>query len=263
MKIGKDIEDVYIQDYLEYLRVEKHNLRQGEYGRYADTTIRRKITSIRRFYKILTDQQIIRKNLANELPPLPVGKKQQHSIKTLDLQSVRTLLDAPNQSSLIGVRDKTILSVMVLAGLSVSEVHLLNLDDVSIEEQTLTVTGRCSRKRIVNLTGPVTKQIQKWLTVRVLLGNTNPAVFTSTRSHKGDSGIRRLSRRTLRQVVDRHLKSTDLKSPGVSCQTLRNTFAVLGLDNGARLVDVSNMLGISNQTAKAYETFSKMALGHS
>jgi integrase/recombinase XerD len=182
-------------------------------------------------------------------------------VKFLPLDIIRKLLAAPDVCKPIGIRDRAILAFMALHGLRVSEVRQLNVADVNLEAGTVQVLGRGGKPRVVFLTEPTRKVVGAWLATRRLMQVDDPALFitlhwTSGRAEPGQ----RISTRGLRQLVDAYMETIGVKWPGVSCQALRNTCAVLSLEAGESLSAISEAIGNNLASTRALARLAEMVL---
>ena len=133
---------------------------------------------------------------------------------------------------------------MLMHGLSVAEVCTLDLTDVDLQANTLRVTGRRGRVRTVELTAQTAAVFRRWLAARALLKPDTPALFVSLHWTAGRSRPgQRISVRGAREVVRGYLAQVGVTTPGVGCQALRRTYAVLTLTAGADLRAVAVSLG--------------------
>ena len=162
----------------------------------------------------------------------------------LSVEQVRQLLAAIDLGRPIGVRDRALLALMALHGLSVGEVQRLDVSSVDLGNGTLQVLGRCGKPRTVFLTIATNQVMGAWLAVRQLVDAGCPAVFISLQWTMGRAQPgRRVSTRGLRQVVDGYLQMIGVHATGGSCYILRRTYAMLGLEAGASVSDIAASLG--------------------
>lgn len=131
-----------------------------------------------------------------------------------------------------GPRDSAMLGLMLLAALRVSETASLTWDRVGPE--SLTVTGKGGRTRVV----PMLPQLSNLL---------------SRLKRGGDNRVIGLTMRGVQEATNRHLEILGLKRAGVSCHSLRHSWATMAVIAGAPLESVRAFLGHSSvQTTQVY-----------
>jgi site-specific recombinase XerD len=136
-------------------------------------------------------------------------------------------------------------------GLRVEEIVNLNRDDVSLggDLPTLTVTGKGSKTRRIHLIERSAAALSAWLDIRQAQPGEQ-AVFVSIGNR--DRG-RRLTTRAVRYMVDSYLDQAGLKADGISCHSLRHSFATWSLAGGAKLTAISGAMGYSSiETTQVY-----------
>lgn len=139
----------------------------------------------------------------------------------------------------MGIRDRAILETLYSAGLRVSELVGLSLEDVDLDSGTAIVRGKGKRERLAILGKHAQLAIANWLSLRkVLLDQRNrsaEAVFLNK------SGTR-LTTRSVGRLVAKYLAEAGL-DPRTSPHTLRHSFATHLLDRGADIRSVQELLG--------------------
>jgi site-specific recombinase XerD len=168
-----------IATYISYLQGDEHSPASGQCVRYAPSTVYRKVSIIRRLFNVLYQRGLIRRNPAAQvsLPHVDMQKRVQDM--HLSVEQVRQLLAAADLGRPIGIRDRALLALMALHGLSVGEVQRLDVSSVDLGDGTLQVLGRCGKPRTVFLTAATNQVIGAWLAVRQLVDAGCPAVFIS------------------------------------------------------------------------------------
>jgi integrase/recombinase XerC len=202
---------------------------------YARTTIARRLAAVRSWCRFLCRQGVLESNPALGLRGPRQEKKLPHFISREDM--VR-LLESPSSDDPLGLRDRALLETLYSAGLRVSELTGLNLDDVDLEAGLATVRGKGRRERLALLGPPATQAIRTWLDARTALGPraaAQPALFLN----KNGS---RLSTRSVARQLEKYLLLAGL-DPAASPHTLRHSFATHMLDAGADIRSVQELLG--------------------
>jgi integrase/recombinase XerC len=203
---------------------------------YAKTTIARRLAAVRSFGKYLCREGVLASNPALALRGPRKDKKLPHFLTVAD---VKTLLAVPPEGRPLGRRDRAILETLYSAGLRVSELVGLNLDDVDLTDGVVVVRGKGKRERLALLGGAARDALAAWLTDRAALlaerRRENPAVFVN------QSGGR-LTTRSVGRLLAKYLKLAGL-DPRTTPHTLRHSFATHMLDAGADIRGVQELLG--------------------
>lgn len=195
-------------------------------------SLARHLSAVRRFHFFLTEEGICPENITDmaETPRL-----QRRLPRWLSSEEVERLLQAPDSSNAAGVRDVALLELFYACGLRISELAVLPLKHVYLEESSLRIYGKGSKYRVVPLGRTALDKIQGWLPLRSHWAGRDDALFI------GPSG-RRLSRTTIWRLVKRYAAVAGIPQ-NVAPHMLRHSFATHLLDHGADLRAVQEMLG--------------------
>jgi len=214
-------------------------------ARYARRTVARKLSSLRSFFEYLQREQITDTDPAMALgtPKLP-----RNLPETLSADVVSALLDAPDPSKPLGIRDRAILELLYATGIRVAELCGLDLGDLDLVQGQVKVMGKGSKQRILPIHRLAISRLDGYLSeARGTLGPApeESAVFLNrcgTRLSTG--GVRRMLKRQL-EVIG--------ADPGIHPHVLRHTFATDLLDAGADLRSVQELLGhVALSTTQIY-----------
>ena len=158
--------------------------------------------------------------------------------KILSEAQVEALLSAPDDSTPLGLRDRTMLELMYASGLRVSELVGLGVLDVSLNDGVLRVLGKGAKERLV----PFGEVARQWL--RRYLAESRPAILGGQQS--GDlfvtargSGMTRVM---FWVIVKKQAEAAHITAP-LSPHTLRHAFDTHLLNHGADLRAVQMLLG--------------------
>jgi integrase/recombinase XerC len=203
---------------------------------YAKATVARRLAAVRSWCRFLCRQGTLTVNPADGLRGPRQDKKLPHFLSAADL--VR-LLEAPSADNPLGLRDRAILETLYSAGLRVSELTGLNVDDVDLAEALATVRGKGKRERLALIGPPALAALQRWLAERpgVAAGRARPqkALFLNKNGT-------RLTSRSVARMLEKYLPLAGL-DPRTSPHTLRHSFATHLLDAGADIRSVQELLG--------------------
>lgn len=199
-----------------------------KYG-FDKTTVARKLSSLKSFFKTLKKMGLIAENPADVIK---TPKKKKHLPGFLTYEQVEESLKIEDP------RDSAIMEVLYSCGLRASELTGLNLDDVDLQQEEIRVMGKGGKERILPLGRRASEAILKYSRCR--------------KSYQGDRGVktplflnyrgRRLTTRSLQRIVRKHLLRV-ARSSGTNPHILRHSFATHLLERGADLRAVQELLG--------------------
>lgn len=195
----------------------------------ARKSMARKLAALRSFFKFLCHKEIIQVNPVQRVASPKLGRKLPHF---LYLDQVWGLLNAPDETDLLGCRDKVILELLYGSGLRVSELVSLNRDNIDLDSGIVRVWGKGQKERVVPMTYYAVQAIQTYLGRRA---DQNPILLLN---YQGT----RLSERSVRRILDKLVSKISLEQH-VHPHMLRHSFATHLLDGGADLRSVQELLG--------------------
>lgn len=182
----------------------------------------RKTSSLRMFYKFLTNQKHLMAVSPLQQLESPKLKKSLPKYLTLE-QSIELLntIDGPNKE-----RDYCIITLFLNCGMRLSELVGINLTDIRKDSSVVRITGKGNKERIVYLNDACKAAIQQYLAVRPREGlKDRNALFISKQR-------KRISPKTVQYIVKKYLAEIDLKGGGYSVHKLRHTAATLMYQHG-------------------------------
>ena len=205
---------------------------------YSKATTARKLATMRSFYKYLVRTEKIN---SSPVSVIRTPKLDKRLPKFLDVQQIDALLETPDTQTLLGARDKAILETIYSAGLRISEVVSLNIEDLDEFGGALRIRGKGKKERLAPLGTKAIEAINSYMNMRSdLLGDASrkgPLFINRTR--------KRLSDRSVRRKLDKYLLMAGIPTH-VSPHALRHSFATHMLNAGADLRSVQEMLGHQN-----------------
>lgn len=216
----------------------------------ATATVTRMITSLRRFHQFLRQE---RYTDHDPMQHIDTPKKEQKLPSTLSLEEVERLLETPDTSKLLGIRDRAILEVMYATGMRVSELIGLKLGDLHLSLGLLQTIGKGDKERIIPLGDYAIEWVQRYLDeVRPLLVKKPTEMHLFVNNH-GNGLSRQGIWKNLKQIVREAGITKD-----VTPHTLRHSFATHLLENGADLRTVQELLGHADiSTTQIYTHITK------
>ena len=222
-----EAEQLNISNYIAYLQQE---------GR-SGSTLSRNLASLKNFYAYLVSSGFLESSPVVDVH-IDRGEKKLPGILTG--REIELLLAQPQASDLKGCRDKAMLEIMYATGIRVSELIDLNLEDVNIEMGVI----RCNtakKSRMIPLYPAAKRALSAYLRdVRGLL----VADLDETALFVNISGVR-MSRQGFWKIL-KHYQSTAHIDKEITPHTLRHSFAVHLLENGADLGSVQELMGHSD-----------------
>jgi integrase/recombinase XerC len=201
-------------------------------------TISRKVAALRSFYRYLLREGVVAVNPA-ELIQLPRCEK--YIPVVLSADEMLALLQVKFAEDAAGRRDRAVIELFYSAGIRLSELTGLNLEDVRFQEGLVKVRGKGRKERIVPFGRKALQAIEAYLQKRPELikngtgGKGEEALFLSTRG-------KRMNPRGVARVVQRVVRQSGIGRK-ISPHALRHTFATHLLDAGADLRSIQEMLG--------------------
>ncbi|BDR60458.1 site-specific tyrosine recombinase XerD [Lactobacillus xylocopicola] len=218
----------------------------------ATSSISRMISSLRKFY-----QWLVRQNMQKLNPMLEIDSpKKDHRLPVaLSEEEVTRLLDQPEISQKLGLRDRALLETLYATGIRVSELINLEFNDLHEDLRLVKVFGKGSKERLIPISDVALSWIKQYqVLVRdpllLKVGQNNDHIFLNNR---GGS----LTRQAVWQIIKRYCVQAGINK-NVTPHTLRHTFATHLLENGADLRVVQEILGHSDiSTTQIYTNLSQ------
>ncbi len=205
---------------------------------YSKATTARKLATLRSFYKYLVRTEQID---SSPVSVIRTPKLDKRLPKFLDIQQIDTLLEAPDTQTLLGARDKAILETIYSAGLRISEVVSLNIEDLDEFGGAVRIRGKGKKERLAPLGTKAIEAINLYVNMRndLLEATLRKGPLFINRTGK------RLSDRSVRRKLDKYLPMAGIHTH-ISPHALRHSFATHMLNAGADLRSVQEMLGHQN-----------------
>lgn len=233
----------------------KMRLYLGELDRagYARRTVSRRLSSVRSLFAYLVAEGLTTSDPSSVLstPKIPVRLP-----KVIPADVLKLLLEAPDDSSVVGIRDRAVLELLYATGARVSEISSLGLADIDLAQGQIVLMGKGSKQRIV----PVHRVCVNRLRAYILSGR--PALAkTSSDSHLFLSirGLQ-LSSDAIRRLFAKYVRTAG-GTAGLSPHAMRHTFASHLVEAGADLRTVQELLGhVALSTTQIYTHLSMKRL---
>lgn len=211
----------------------------------ANSSILRSLATLRCFYS-----HMIENGLINEDPTLNLDlpKSDRPQIEILNQKETETLLDQPECKDFKGYRDKAMLELLYATGLKVSELINLNVCDISLEESYITCGN--TKKREVPLGSMAAEALKNYM------GSARTKMFFDTSEKDAlflNQNGKRLTRQGFWKIIKGYKEKANINKE-VTPHTLRHSFAVHLIENGADVGAVKEMLGHTALSTTKYYT---------
>lgn len=213
------------------MRVLAQRLRSGLHV----STLRRQISSLRRFCAWLRREGMLS---SDPLLTLTTPRQSIRLPNVLSEQEVKALLEAPDDRTPLGLRDRSMLEMLYASGLRVSELASMELTNVNFRQGLVRVCGKGGKDRLVPLGDAALDWLRQWCNGprREWCKASQPAEVFISRRGQG------LTRQAIWHRINAYAKKLGL-AQRLSPHKLRHSFATHMLDHGADLRVVQLLLG--------------------
>jgi integrase/recombinase XerD len=228
-KSSADLKEASNTDVVAYLLALKND------GKSA-ATVNRKTASLRMFYNFMTELSYVGGNPTINIKSPKITRKEP---EYLSIEEVDRLLSLPGDS-IKGVRDKAILEILYATGIRVSEIIEANIEDVNLRMGFITCTGEHGKARIIPMGRPARAAIEEYIF------EARPKFARNGEEGSQALFVNYMGERITRQGLWKLLKEYAVQAEmngRVTPQTLRNSFAVHMIQNGADLKSLQELLG--------------------
>lgn len=201
----------------------------------APASISRNLAAIRSFFNYLTTENLLGEDPAKDLDSPKLSKKLP---KIITVAEVEELLNQPDETDKIGIRDRAMLELLYASGLRVSELISLEVDDVNLDLGFLRCQGKGSKERIVPLGKMAIHYIQLYLEhsrPKLVKNIYQKTLFLNFHG-------RPMTRQGFWKIIKKYAKQSGINTE-ITPHTFRHSFATHLLENGADLRSVQEMLG--------------------
>ncbi|MCG8686520.1 MAG: site-specific tyrosine recombinase XerD [Desulfobacterales bacterium] len=241
-----EITDICLADTTSILGWLVHLTRKG----LSPKSRARHLITIRGFFKYLSGEKRIS---TNPIKDVDIPKAGQSLPKVISVTEVEMLLEAADPETPKGLRNIAMMEIMYGAGLRVSELINLKVQDVNLDAGLVRVMGKGAKERIVPIGSKAKEMTRLWLDTgrpRALKQLTSEYLFVARAGNP-------MTRQAFWKIIKKHASLAGISKP-VSPHTLRHSFATHLLEGGADLRSVQTMLGHSDiSTTQIYTHISR------
>ena len=246
-----------IIEYLEYLNSESLEFKSIEYSdirfflmylkdtkKDDNTSINRKLSSLRGFYKYLANEKVVKSNVFS----LVNGPKRSKKLpRYFEYNELEELFNVPDTRTPLGQRDSLILEMLYATGVRVGELVNIKVSDIDLGRRNIIILGKGNKERFVTY-GEYCEDILKTYlnTGRVSL-NIKQSDYLFLNNNGGQ-----LTDRGVRFILDKLIQKTSLNK-NISPHMIRHSFATHLLNEGCDLLTVQKLLG--HESIKATQIY--------
>lgn len=254
--------DVYI--FMEYLKenevenideinkttIIKYLMDLKEKGK-ASSTISRNLASVRSFFQYLLNTRLVKEDPTLNLKSPKIEKK---IPEILTIEEVEKLLSMPNVESSKGLRDKAMLELLYATGIKVTELISIDMENINLNIGMLSVKDTEDNLRVVPVGRIALKYLKEYFEkYRADMEIDEEALFLNHSKN-------RLTRQGFWKILKQYAKESDIEKT-VTPNTLRHSFAVHLINNGADLRNVQEILGHSDLSTTQVYAFASKDMG--
>lgn len=244
-----------IEEFLDYINSECINICEVGYDvvkawlihldekKNKSTTVSRKISSLRGFYKYLINNKVMDSNPFS-LVSLP--KKERHLPRFFYYNELEEMFQVPKLNTALGQRDRLLLEMLYATGVRVSELVNIKVSDINGEE--IRVLGKGNKERIVEFGDYAESILELYLNEGYKSLNVKKSEYLFLNNRGG-----KLTTRGVRYILDNIINKTTIDKK-ISPHMLRHTFATHLLNEGCDLLTVQELLGHESLTATSIYT---------
>ena len=242
------------QNIINILKVNKNiillYLKRLQKNHYSEKSVARKISAIKMFFKFLMKEHFVETNPTLFIQHPKSAKKLP---STLSIEEVNTLINTTTETTFtpLTIRNTAIIELLYSCGLRVSELVNLSEKDISLERNTIRVTGKGQKERIIPFGKIALLKIKNYIeSSRPQLNkNLNSAFFLG-------KGGKNISRQQIWNIIQKKMSQCKINKK-ISPHTLRHSFATHLLNNGTPIYIIQKLLG--HQDINATEIYTHLS----
>ena len=201
-------------------------------------TVARRLASIKSFFNYLVRIEQIRHNPAIHVKSPKVSQSLPNFV---DQKVIERLMESPDDSTVVGLRDRAILELFYSTGIRLSELIHLDVGNVDVSNQLIKVRGKGDKERLIPFGNRAKFWIVNYLKNRALSFNSAPShtpLFVNAKE-------KRVPTSTVQRRIRNYIKFV-AEGNRLGPHILRHSFATHLMDNGADIRAIKDLLGHSS-----------------
>ncbi len=224
-----------IRFYLMYLKDEKND---------HNTSINRKLSSLRSFYKYLANEGKVKTNVFSFVNG---PKKDKKLPRYFEYNELEELFSVPDRRTPMGQRDLLLLEMLYATGVRVGELTSIKVSDINLSLKQILILGKGNKERYVTYGEYCEDALKEYLNDGYSKLNVSDSPFLFLNQHGGV-----LTERGVRYILDQLIKKTEIHK-NISPHMIRHSFATHLLNEGCDLLTVQKLLG--HESIKATQIY--------
>jgi len=246
-----------IIEYLHFMESEALNFKEVEYSdirfflmflkdnkKDDNSSINRKLSSLRGFYKYLANEKIVKTNVF----ALVNGPKRSKKLpRYFEYNELEELFEVPDKTTAIGQRDLLLLEMLYATGVRVGELISIKVKDIDLGRRNIIILGKGNKERFVTYGEYCEEALKNYLKDGYLQLNVNQSESLFLNQKGGD-----LTERGVRYILDQLIQKTSIHKK-ISPHMIRHSFATHLLNQGCDLLTVQKLLG--HESIKATQIY--------
>ena len=231
----KNVEYSDIRFYLMYLKDEKKD---------DNSSINRKLSSLRGFYKFLANEKIVKTNVFS----LVNGPKKSKKLpRFFEYNELEELFSVPDLRTPLGQRDRLILEMLYATGVRVGELVKIKIDDIDFGRKNIIILGKGNKERFVTYGEYCEESLKNYIQDGRVALNIKDSKTLFLNNQGGN-----LTERGVRYILDQLIQKTNIQKK-ISPHMIRHSFATHLLNEGCDLLTVQKLLG--HESIKATQIY--------
>ena len=235
---GLDFKDVEYSDIRFFLMFLKDNKKDD------NSSINRKLSSLRGFYKLLANEGIVKTNVFS----LVNGPKRSKKLpRYFEYNELEELFEVPDKTTPIGQRDLLLLEMLYATGVRVGELISIKVKDIDLGRRNIIILGKGNKERFVTYGEYCEEALKNYLKDGYLTLNVNQSEYLFLNHNGGE-----LTERGVRYILNQLIQKTSIHKK-ISPHMIRHSFATHLLNQGCDLLTVQKLLG--HESIKATQIY--------